>query len=172
MVIKHRRTVAKATLSVLALSLAVAACDFIPDGGFDKVTSRTRDNVGRAAAPPPPPYTGPVGGGAAAIPQLAAGAPAGVTQEMVDAGAQQFSTVCAACHGGGGAGTAAAPPLNDATWLNITGNFEEIVAVINSGVPNPKEYAAPMPPRGGGNFTEEQVRALGAYVYALSHAGS
>ena len=172
MVIEHRRRAGKVAFSVIALSLAVAACDFIPAGGFDKVASRSRDDVGLAAAPPPPPYTGPIGGGAGAVPTLAAGAPAGVTQEMVATGAQQFSTVCAACHGAGGVGTPAAPPLNDATWLNISGSFDEIVTVINTGVPAPKEYPAPMPPRGGGNFTEDQVRALGAYVFALSHTGS
>ena len=171
MIMEHHRRVGRVALSALALSLAVAACDFVPDDGFDKVASRTRDEIGVAAAPPPPPYTGPVGGGAGAVPQLAANAPAGVTQEMVETGAQQFSTVCAACHGAAGVGTAAAPPLNDATWINVSGNFEEIVAVINAGVPNPKEYPAPMPPRGGGNFNEEQVRALGAYVFALSHTG-
>ena len=169
MVIEHRRRVGPAVLA-LALAATVAACDFVPDDGYDKVATRTRDDIGAAAAPPPPAYTGPIGGGAGAVPQLAAGAPAGVTQEMVEAGAQQFGTVCAACHGAAGVGTAAAPPLNDATWINVSGAYEEIVAVINTGVPNPKEYPAPMPPRGGGNFTEEQVRALGAYVFALSHA--
>jgi mono/diheme cytochrome c family protein len=172
MAIEHRRRVGKTALTVLTLALVAAACDFVPDGGYDKVANRSRDDIGVAAAPPPPPYTGPVGGGAGAVPQLAAGAPAGVTQAMVETGAQQFATVCAACHGAGGVGTAAAPPLNDATWLNIAGGYDEIVGIINTGVPAPKEHPAPMPPRGGGNFNEEQVRALGAYVFALSHAGS
>jgi mono/diheme cytochrome c family protein len=171
MFIEHRSRSGRASLALLALTLSVAACDFVPDDGYDKVASRVREDVGIAAAPPPPAYTGPIGGGAGAVPQLAANAPAGVTQAMVETGAQQFSTVCAACHGAGGVGTAAAPALNDAQWLNVSGAFEEIVTVINNGVPNPKEHPAPMPPRGGGNFTEEQVRALGAYVFALSHAG-
>ena len=172
MVIEHRSRVGRVALSAVALALAFAACDFVPDDGYDKVASRARDNIAEAAAPPPPAYTGPIGGGAGAVPKLAAGAPAGVTQEMVESGAQSFSTVCAACHGAGGAGTPAAPPLNDAQWLNISGAYEEIVTIINNGVPNPKEHPAPMPPRGGGSFTDEQVRALGAYVFALSHAGS
>jgi mono/diheme cytochrome c family protein len=29
-----------------------------------------------------------------------------------------------------------------------------------------------MPPMGGGSFTDEQVRAIAAYVYALSRAGA
>lgn len=157
-------------VSAAALALALAACDYIPDDGYDKVPVRERDDITQAAAPPPPVYTGPIGGGAGAVPQLAAGAPAGVTQAMVETGAQQFSTVCAACHGAGGSGTAAGPALNDAEWLNVSGAFEEIVTVINTGVPNPRQYPAPMPPRGGGSFTDEQVRALGAYVFALSNA--
>lgn len=172
MALEHRSRASRVALSALALTFAFAACDFVPDDGFDKVASRSRDDVAPAAAPPPPAYTGPIGGGAGAIPQLAAGAPAGVTQAMVETGAQQFSTVCGACHGGGGVGTPAGPPLNDAQWLNISGTYDEIVGIINSGVPNPKQYPAAMPPRGGGPFNEEQVRAIGAYVFALSHAGS
>src|SRR5687768_13355071 len=114
MAIEHRRRAGKTAVTAIALSLAVGACDFIPDDGYDKVANRSRDDIGEAAAPPPPAYTGPIGSGAGAVPQLAAGAPAGVTQEMVETGAQQFGTVCAACHGAGGAGTAAAPALNDA----------------------------------------------------------
>ena len=118
---------------------------------------------------PPPVVAGFGAGGASAVPQLAAGAPAGVTQEMVDAGAQAFGTVCSACHGPGGAGTAAGPSLSDATWLHISGQFEEIAAIIGTGVPAPIEAPAPMPPLGGGNFTAEQVQQLAAYVFALSH---
>jgi hypothetical protein len=29
-----------------------------------------------------------------------------------------------------------------------------------------------MPPLGGGSFTDDQVRQLAAYVFALSHQGS
>lgn len=154
-----------------ALTAVLGACDFVPNDGFDKVANRTRDPIARAAAPPPPPYVA-IAGAAAAVPQLAAGAPAGVTQEMVEQGAQHFGTVCAACHGAGGVGTAAGPALNDAAWLNIAGDFEQIVGIINTGVPQPVEHPAAMPPRGGGSFTDEQVRQLGAYVFALSHAGS
>jgi cbb3-type cytochrome c oxidase subunit III len=90
---------------------------------------------------------------------------------MVEAGAQSFGTVCSACHGPGGAGTAAAPKLADNTWLHISGSFDEIVQIIHSGVPNPMEAPAPMPPLGGGNFSDEQVRQIAAYVFALSHQG-
>lgn len=161
-------------IPAIALSVTLVGCDFIPDDGYDKVAARERGDGPVPAAPAPPPYVAGVGGGGAAVPQLAAGAPAGVDQAMVEAGAQQFGTVCAACHGVGGVGTGAGPQLNDSEWLNVTsGTYDELVAVIANGVPNPKQYPAPMPPRGGGPFNDEQVRQLAAYVFALSQqAGS
>jgi mono/diheme cytochrome c family protein len=92
---------------------------------------------------------------------------------MVAQGQQIFSGKgnCFTCHGPTATGTPLAPNLTDATWLNITdASWENIQGIVRNGVPTPKEHPAPMPPRGGGNFTEEQVRALGAYVFALSHA--
>lgn len=158
-----------ATLALLGIQMGCD--DVIPsEGGYEIVSARRRDDIVAPAAPPPPPVVAGLSSGAAAVPQLAAAtAPPGVTQEMVEAGAQQFSTVCAACHGSGGGGSPAGPALNDAEWLNINGSYDEIVTIINNGVADPRQYPAPMPPRGGGNFNEEQVRAIGAYVFALSH---
>lgn len=163
--------------SALGLLLALASCDFVEggfDGGYEKVAVRERTDVPQAPAPNPPPYiAGFAGGGASAVPTLdEATAPAGVTQAMVESGQKSFGTICVACHGGGGSGTAAAPALNDAEWLNISGNFEEIAALIQSGVPTPKQFPGAMPPMGGGNFTPDQVRELAAYVFALSHASA
>ncbi|HWK89553.1 MAG TPA: c-type cytochrome, partial [Longimicrobium sp.] len=89
---------------------------------------------------------------------------------MVDEGQQNFG-LCAGCHGQGGVGTPAAPALDDAAWINISGAYPEIVTIITSGVPAPREHPGPMPPRGGGSFDDAQVRSLAAYVYALSHQG-
>lgn len=159
-------------LSLIALSGALSGCDPFPEGGYQKVANRSREPIAEVAAPAPPPYVaGAAGGGAGAVPQLAAGAaPAGVTQAMVEQGAQNYATVCTACHGAGGVGSPAAPALNDAEWLHISGNYEEIVTIILNGVAQPKQYPGAMPPRGGGPFTDEQVRAIAAYVFALSHA--
>ena len=159
-------------LGITAMVGVAGGCFLLPDDGYDKVAYRQQDPLPAGATVEPPPVIPGFGaGGAAAVPQLAAGAPAGVTQEMVDAGAQAFGTVCSACHGAAGAGSAAGPSLADNTWLHISGQFEEIATIINTGVPNPIEAAAPMPPRGGGNFTDEQVRQIAAYVFALSHQG-
>ncbi len=153
---------------VPALLAALGACGPSEDPGFEKVTQRTQDDIPAAAAPAPPPVVAGIGetGGARLV---ARNLPPGVTQEMVDQGQQAYGTVCTACHGAAGAGSPAAPPLNDNRWLNVTGNYDEIARIIATGVPNPKQYPGAMPPGGGGNFDQAQIRALAAYVYALSH---
>ena len=40
---------------------------------------------------------------------------------------------------------------------------------MTTGVPKPKEHPAPMPPKGGAPLTDDQVKAVAAYVYSLSH---
>lgn len=172
MVNEHRSRAGRLGLSAVALTVALGACKFIPDNGYDKLSHRVRGEVSEPAAPPPPVYVASAGGGAGAVPKLPAGAPPNVTQAMVEEGAQSFTTVCAACHGPGGAGTAAAPRLSDSEWLNITGTYPEIDALIKTGVPKPKAHPGMMPPRGGGQFTDAQVDALAAYVFALSHSAS
>jgi mono/diheme cytochrome c family protein len=96
--------------------------------------------------------------------------PEGVTQEMVAAGQTIYSGpgTCFACHGPNGAGTPLAPALNDATWLNVDGSYDALVQVITNGVPQPKQAAVPMMPRGGSSITDAQVREVAAYVYSIS----
>ncbi len=98
--------------------------------------------------------------------------PAGVTAAMVADGRKQFGTTCVVCHGPDAGGTQLAPSLRDGEWLNVSGGYEEIVTLIHAGVPEPRQHPVPMPPRGGGPFTEEQVRALAAYVYSMGQGKS
>ncbi|HEV2148583.1 MAG TPA: cytochrome c [Longimicrobiaceae bacterium] len=151
------------------LLVGLTAC--LPEGGYDKVVAREQRELPAHAFPEPPRVIAGVGQGGAGAQLVATNLPAGVTQEMVDEGQQLYGTVCVACHGPGGTGSPAGPQLTDGQWLNISGSFEEIGGVIANGVPNPKQYPGVMPPRGGGNFDEAQIRALAAYVYALSHQG-
>jgi mono/diheme cytochrome c family protein len=96
--------------------------------------------------------------------------PEGVTMEMVTQGRQLFTGQggCIACHGPEAKGTQLAPDLTDTTWINVSGrNYDEIVQLIHTGVPQPAEHPGPMPPMGGANLTDAQVNALAAYVVSL-----
>jgi cbb3-type cytochrome c oxidase subunit III len=96
--------------------------------------------------------------------------PAGVTQDMVSQGQQIFTSTgnCYTCHGADATGTALAPNLADAEWLNNSGTFDEIVNTIKTGVAQPKDKAhpAPMPAMGGAALTDDQVKAVAAYVWS------
>lgn len=105
---------------------------------------------------------------AALNPALAQHLPPGATMEMAEEGRKLF-TVCAVCHGLDARGNQLGPSLRDQEWIDISGSPEEIQQVIRNGVPEPKEYPIPMPVMGGGDFTDAQVQALTAYVYAISH---
>gem|GEM_PF-1628510 len=94
--------------------------------------------------------------------------PPGVTAQTVAQGERLYRTICVACHGGAGVGSPLGPALNDQDWIHISGEFAEIVRITTEGVPKPHQYPAPMPRMGGGNYTPEELHALGAYVYALS----
>ena len=96
--------------------------------------------------------------------------PEGVTPEMVAQGEQIFNQqICFSCHGVNGVGTALGPALNDQEWLNTDGTFDDIVNTIRTGVAQPVQFAAPMPAMGGLQLTDEQLRSVAGYVYALSH---
>jgi len=60
-----------------------------------------------------------------------------------------------------------APDLTDAKWLHGDGSLAFIVATIQKGVAKPKVAGGPMLPRGGTNLTDDQVKAVAAYVYSL-----
>jgi mono/diheme cytochrome c family protein len=100
--------------------------------------------------------------------RLAANLPAGVTVETAEQGRELY-IVCATCHGLDARGTQLGPSLRDREWLGISGDFESIQRVIVEGVAEPEEFEIPMPAGGGGSFTPEQLRAVAAYVFALSH---
>ena len=77
--------------------------------------------------------------------------------------------LCLACHGADAKGSIG-PDLTDNTWLHGTGSFGEIVARVLAGVSSEQSKLGQiMPPRGGAGITDEQVRAVAAYVWSLSH---
>jgi len=76
---------------------------------------------------------------------------------------------CYACHGSNGQG-AVGPNLTDAEWIHSKGTFEEIVAQVTHGVPKEESKSGiPMPPKGGSTISDDDVKAVAAYVYSLSH---
>ena len=83
---------------------------------------------------------------------------------------QAAGGACFTCHGQDAKGTPLAPDLTDQQWLNGDGSLQFIISTVTNGVPKPKQHQAPMPPMGGASLTPEQVRAVAAYVYSLSHA--
>lgn len=112
--------------------------------------------------------------GEAAAQQIAL--PDGVTEDMMSTGEQLFRSVglCFACHAQDGSGTpGAGPDLTSGDWLHITGDFTQIVDLVLLGVPPGKSQSgAFMPPKGGSQLTNEQVRAVASYVWKISHGST
>lgn len=144
--------------ALLAATLALlAAC-----GGGTK--GAASDTTGMATPPPPAepstPASGGAGGGGSAD-QIALG-------EKIFHG-QEAGGTCTACHGQDAKGTQIAPDLTDTQWLTGDGSLAFIEKTVTEGVPQPKQHPAPMPPMGGASLSPDQVKAVSAYVYSLSH---
>ena len=107
-------------------------------------------------------------------PDAGAPLPEGVTADMVALGnriyhGQVGAAACTGCHGANATGSPLGPDLTGKKWLWSDGSFAGILKSITEGVPQPKQYRSPMPPMGGAELTPDQVRALTAYVWSLSH---
>ena len=61
-----------------------------------------------------------------------------------------------------------APDLTDADWLNVDGEYQSIIELVNTGVAQPLEHPGAMLPRAGMPLSDDQVAAVSAYVYTLS----
>jgi mono/diheme cytochrome c family protein len=76
---------------------------------------------------------------------------------------------CYACHGANAQG-AVGPNLTDAEWIHSDGSYDAIVKQVTTGVPKEESKSGiPMPPKGGSTITDDEVKAVAAYVYSLSH---
>lgn len=143
--------------------LALAACD----GGGEMAEED--------AAPPEEPAAEEPMAEPEGAPQISAEQlPEGVTMAMVEQGQEIFTGNgnCYTCHGTDAMGTQLAPNLTDDEWINIDGEYESIVDLVINGVPQPVQHPSPMPPMGGAQLSDEQVRAVSAYVYAIADGGS
>jgi mono/diheme cytochrome c family protein len=120
---------------------------------------------------------GGTGGGAPVAKAAAAPAkPAAVTPANVALGDSLFNNGgCQRCHGKGGVGATNGPALDGKKWLQLTtGSFDEIAALITTGVPKEKvkdpTHQFAMQARGGRMaLTDPQIQAVAAYVWTLSH---
>jgi mono/diheme cytochrome c family protein len=145
--------------AVCATAIALAACG----GGKEKAS-----NVGATAAAP-----------GEAVPSIGAPPPgtppAGATAAMVALGDSVFhgaagGGTCFTCHGIDATGTALAPSLADTQWLTGDGSYAFIQKRVTEGMPTPTPpYTAAMPPKGGADLSADQVTAVAAYVYSISH---
>ncbi|HUJ32956.1 MAG TPA: c-type cytochrome [Candidatus Acidoferrum sp.] len=126
--------------------------------------------AGTAAKPPE--GTHPNAGAAAKA--AATPVPKGATLAMVEFGKKIYAgqvggAPCTACHGDNGEGSQLGPPLKTKKWLWGDGSYAEITKIIATGVSQPKKYRNIMPPSGGAELTKEQISAVAAYVWTLSH---
>ncbi len=119
-----------------------------------------------ASASKPPEGTHPDAGKAAVIPP-------GATADMVALGDRiyhgQGGATCTGCHGASGSGSTLGPDLSSGKWMWSDGTPEGIAATITQGVAEPKQFRSPMPAMGGAQLTPDQVKAVAAYVWTLSH---
>ncbi len=148
----------------LALAFTLSACG----GGGEKAAqtdtgmAMAPDTTAMAMAGPPPTPGNP---------------PAGATPEMVALGDSIFhgqvaSGACFTCHGVDAKGTQLAPSLVDTLWQTGDGTYAFIQKRVTDGMPNPTPpFPGPMLPMGGANLTQDQIKAVAAYVYAISHQG-
>ena len=75
---------------------------------------------------------------------------------------------CYACHGSKGEGLVG-PSLIDVEWIHSKGTPEEIAAQVTKGIPKEQSKSGiPMPPKGGSTISDEDVKAVAAYVHSLS----
>jgi glucose/arabinose dehydrogenase/mono/diheme cytochrome c family protein len=113
--------------------------------------------------------------GRVAVANLAA--PQGATSAQVALGdriyhGEEGGATCVGCHGSDAAGTPLGPTLKAHDWLWSDGSYAGIQKTVREGVANPKQYRSAMPAMGGTQLTPDQVEAVSAYVWAVSHNAS
>ena len=93
-----------------------------------------------------------------------------VANPDVARGRAVFLANCVACHGVDGRGTVDGPSLADSLWLRGRGTYEEILQRVTHGVARRESATGrPMPMRGWSPVSDDEVRAVAAYVWWLAH---
>jgi cbb3-type cytochrome c oxidase subunit III len=145
--------------------VTLCAASFIVACGGDRAAEEDQMSRGPDDMPAPIEETDTAGG-------MSAGE-ANISPQLVALGESVFEGktgggICYTCHGPDATGTKTGPDLTDQQWLNATGNLESIEQVVREGVPEPKQFDAPMPAFGS-TLSDEHVKAVSAYVFSLSH---
>jgi mono/diheme cytochrome c family protein len=99
--------------------------------------------------------------------------PSGATKDQVALGDRVFhgeaaNGTCGGCHGSDGRGSPVGADLVEGKWLWSDGSFDGISKTISTGVAKPKTVGGAMPPNGGTSLEPDQLKAVAAYVYAIS----
>ncbi|MHB8884799.1 MAG: PQQ-dependent sugar dehydrogenase [Methylovirgula sp.] len=102
--------------------------------------------------------------------------PVGATKQEVALGDRIFhgevaNGTCSGCHGADGKGTSVGPNLIDGKWIWGDGSLKSITQIVTHGIAKPKNFTGVMPPKGGAPLTSNDVAAVAAYVWAISHPG-
>ncbi len=155
------------SVSLASALLVLSGCGGGDKGSRPDTASTAAPAAPAPEAPAPPADTGsasakPSGGGGGGSPDLVA------LGDSIFHG-QVGGGTCTVCHGQDAKGTPVGPNLTDKEWLHSDGSLEGITKTIMNGVPQPKNAPAPMPPKGGAALNDDQVKAVAAYVYSLSH---
>lgn len=100
--------------------------------------------------------------------------PQGATREQVALGERVFhgevgGATCGGCHGSDAKGSPIGADLTSGHWLWSDGSLAGIERTITNGVPEPKEHQNAMPPMGGVQLSQADLKAVAAYVWALGH---
>ena len=150
----------RSTLFIAAV-VAIAACS---SGGSTPGSSAPAPMASGGARP-------------AANPAMAAApsaAPA-MSAALIAQGDSLFHAAsCRRCHGPDAKGAQNGPNLTGPTWIHVNGSYNDFVRIITSGVPTDsikdKSHQFAMRARGGTPaLTDDQIKAVAAYIYSLSH---
>lgn len=148
------------TILFAIVTVGIGAC-----GGGTDDSSATNQGAAKDASGTPEAASADAGAMDLALPE-------GVTMAMVEDGRSLFTGrgICMSCHGPDGKGIPnLGGDLTDAEWIHSDGSFEGIAQTIRDGVAvNASTVGMPMPPKGGSGISDDQVKAVAAYVWTLS----
>ena len=98
--------------------------------------------------------------------------PEGVTAETVEQGKAVYggAGICSSCHGPAGAGIPSlGADLTDSEWLHSDGSYDGVLKSVMEGVTaQASSSGVPMPAKGGTNISDDDAKAVAAYVWTLS----